>query len=250
MITVDTNPGEDGVYAALVAAVGEEKVSRQLLEVGDVLLHVPGGRIVLERKAWGDLVASLRDSRYSNQKLRLLAERERAESAGERLDIVYVIETRGVPQWSAKTNGVANNQPFAALTKMTMRDRISVLYTATPEDTAAQAAYIYAAALKNGFDAQAKANQVAASGYAGVCKFTSKRKNADANPLQMMLSTITGVSGAKAQAVADAYPTAAALVRALERAGGSNELLANLAVGGGKRLGPALAQKIRASLCD
>ena len=249
MIVVDTNPGENGVFASLVSALGPEKVTRQRLDIGDVHLQVPGGRIVIERKTFSDFVSSLRDARYSEQKLRLLAERERSSAAGERMDVVYVIESRTVHQWDAKTAGVSNAQPFAALTKMTLRDGITVLYTATQEDTAAQVAYIYSAALKNGFDAQAQASRVAASGYAGACKFSNKRKNADANPFQMMLSTITGCSGAKAAAVADKYPSAASLVRAYEQCSPSqgDALLADIAVQG-KRLGPALSAKIRTAM--
>lgn len=246
-VVVDTNSGENGVHAALVAQLGEAAVARSRLEIGDFLIHSPGGRIVVERKAWPDLVASLRDKRYSEQKLRILAERERAAEAGERLTVVYVIEGRMVPAYAAQTQGMPNHQPHAALTKMTLRDGIAVLHTADAEDTAKLVAYIFTAAQAGGFDAGAHAARVSASGYAGACKFSNKRKNADANPLQMMLCTIAGMSGAKAQAVAEAYRSVAALVKALEQSA-SDEALANVAVAG-KRLGPALAQKIRSALC-
>jgi ERCC4-type nuclease len=246
MLLVDTNPGEHGVHAALEASLGASVVGRQRLEIGDVLLTVPGGRIIVERKTFGDLTSSLHDRRYSEQKLRLLAERERSE---DRVDLVYIIESRSVPSWVHKTGGIANSQPFAAITKMTLRDRITVLFTASPEDTAAQVAYIYTAALKGGFDGQAKAQAVAASGYAGVCKFDKKRKNAEANPLQMMLCTIPGCSGAKAEAVAEKFPSVGALVRAYEGlpTARADALLADLVVGS-KRLGPALSAKIRLAL--
>ena len=188
----------------------------------------------------------MRDSRYAEQKLRLLAERERATE--ERLEVVYIIEGRGVPSWDGKTVGMPNNQPLSALTKMTLRDGITVLYTASPEDTARQIKYIYETALKNGFDGQAKANRVAASGYAGAAKTTNKRKAGEDAGFQMMLATVNGCSGAKAEAVARLYPSAAALVRAYDaqpaRAGA---LLADLEVGG-KRLGPALSAKIYAAI--
>ena len=89
---------------------------------------------------------------------------------------------------------------------------------------------------------------MAASGYAGAAKTTNKRKAGEDAGFQMMLATVNGCSGAKAEAVARLYPSAAALVRAYDaqpaRAGA---LLADLEVGG-KRLGPALSAKIYAAI--
>jgi hypothetical protein len=250
MIVVDSNAGENPVHAGLLAQFGEAAVKRERLDIGDVRLVVPGGAILVERKTWSDFVSSLRDGRYANQKLRLLAERERAREAGERLDVVYLIEGNTVQRYEGKTAGTAHNQPYAALAKMTLRDGIFVLYSATAEDTARHVAYVYSAALKGGFDSQAHAEKVSASGYAGACKFTGKRKNAQDAGFQMMLATVHGCSGAKAAAVAERFPNAAALVRAYDALPSREAglLLADVE-SGGKRLGPALSEKIRAAIC-
>jgi len=247
MIVVDTNAGENALFDGLIQAFGDATVRRERLDLGDVRLAVPGGLVLVERKTWPDFVSSLRDKRYSEQKLRLLAERERARDAGQRLDVVYLIEAGAVPRHSGSTAGMPNAQPFAALTKMSIRDGIFVVFSASAEDSARHVGYIYSTAVVGGFDAQAHMDsKVAASGYAGVCKFSNKRKNAMENPFVMMLATVDGCSGARDEAVARVYPTASALVRAFEASSAPDKLLADIEVGG-RRLGPALSGRIRSA---
>lgn len=254
MLFLDTNSGEDAVFASLEKLVDPAKLRRQRLDIGDALLEVADGRrIVVERKTWADFVASLRDNRYRDQKLRILAERERSMDAGLPFNVVYVIEGRVVPAWDGATSHVPHLQALAALTKMAVRDNIAVLYAATPHDTARQIAYLYTAGCdlsKGGFNSQAKASLVAASGYAGACASTNKRKAGAAAGTQMMLVTVNGCSGAKAEAVAERYPTLADLVRAYDSAGpgAAERLLADIEVNK-KRLGPALSAKIHAAVC-
>jgi len=253
-VHVDTNPGETVLFQGLLAEFGESVVTRQRLDIADVRISTPSGTILIERKSWMDFVSSLRDGRYANQKLRLLAERERAVAAGERLDVIVLIENKVTPFYNGETRGMRHNQPFAALAKMAIRDGIAVVYSANAEDSAQHVAYVYKTALKDGFNAAEKARTVVASGYAGTAKHTNKRKNADDAAFEMMLTTISGVSGAKAKAVADEYQSLANLVRAYDRlkaAGGTedelSEMLADIECGG-KRLGPSVSLKIRTAL--
>jgi len=251
MLILDTNSGEDGVFEALQKLVEPTLLRRQRLDIGDALLTVAGGRqIVVERKVFSDLVASLRDGRYSNQGLRLKAERERSIEAGTPFNIVYVIEGRSVPSWDTKTGGVPNNQPLSALTKMAVRDNIAVLYAASAQDTARQIAYLYSAGCKDGFNSVARAGVVAASGYAAVCGSTNKRKAAEAAGTQIMLATVNGCSTA-AHAVAEVYPSIASLVRAYDAAGSvasAERMLADIKLPNGRRLGPALSARIYTAL--
>lgn len=252
-VTVDSNPGEDALYATLARDLGDDRVTRQRLDLGDIEVRGEIGRIIFERKSWTDLVSSLRDGRYVNQKARLLAERERAAADGTRLRVVYLIEATRVPVYDDKTHGMPNNQPYAALTKMALRDGISIMFSASAADAAKMVAYAVRAADKGGLDGAAHAAEVAASGYAGTVKFSNKRKNADENVFEIMLASLTGVSGKKASAIAEAYASPAALVRAYEalKASGANDkklntMLADVPVGD-KRLGPALSAKLRSA---
>lgn len=254
-IQLDTNSGEDAVFAELQNLVDLDNLRRQRLDIGDAHLTVAEGRrIVVERKTFNDFVASLRDKRYNEQKIRLMAERERSFEAGVPFNIVYVIEGRSVPGWDAKTAHMPNNQPLAALTKMAVRDGIAVLYTATPADTARQIAYLYKAGCdlaKGGFNSQAKAHMVAASGYAATCGSTNKHKAAEASGTQIMLATVNGCSGATAQAISERFPSVASLVRAYDEAGpaAAERLLADILLPNKRRLGPALSARVYAAVC-
>jgi hypothetical protein len=250
-VLVDTNAGEDALFATLARDLGDDRVVRQRLDLGDVEVRGEFGRILFERKSWADLASSLRDGRYVNQKTRLLAERERAATDGTRLRVVYLIETARVPAYEDSTHGMPNHQPFAALTKMGLRDSITILFCASAADAAKNVAYAVRAAEKGGLDGAAHAAEVAAGGYAGTVKFSNKRKNADGSMFELMLASLNGVSGKKASAIAEAYASPAALLRAYEalKASGANDkklngMLADVQVGD-KRLGPALSAKIR-----
>ena len=104
----------------------------------------------------------------------------------------------------------------------------------------------------DGFNSALKIAEHHTSGYAGFVKHTKKRKNIGDEQFAVMLSTIEGVSAKKAQAVKAVYPSPRALVRAFEACSSEKERdgpLADTPVGD-KRLGPALAKRIRAVFSD
>ena len=72
-IRVDTNTGENALFASLVGRFDSQTVRRQRLDVGDVLLSAHSGTVVVERKSWADLAKSLTDGRYLEQKTRMLS---------------------------------------------------------------------------------------------------------------------------------------------------------------------------------
>ena len=88
MLIVDTNAGEDDLYAALVRRVAPNPVTRRRLDVGDAVLAPPEGErtLVIERKTWLDWGKSLRDGRYEDQKARLLADGE-----GSTTTVIYIL---------------------------------------------------------------------------------------------------------------------------------------------------------------
>jgi ERCC4-type nuclease len=251
-ICVDTNAGEDPLFAGLVGEFGEEYVKRQRLDIGDVEVRSEKfGRIIFERKSWHDFVSSLRDGRYHEQKGRLLAERERSTAEGKQLRVVYLLETSRVPAYDDCTWGMKHNQPYAALVKMALRDSICIIYSASAADSYKHIIYTVKAGLVGGLDAGAHAHAVAASGYAGTVRFAAKRKCTDENMFEIMLASLNGVSGTKASAITAVYDSPAALVRAYIAMadGGATEkaldnMLADVKVGE-KRLGPAISKKLR-----
>lgn len=250
-VLLDTNAAESPLLAPLAELLGGDAITRRRLDIGDV--HVVHGdtTIIVERKTWGDLVASLRDGRWSEQKLRLLAARERAAAEGKLIELVYAVESAVVPSYDGATRGVPNANAFAALTKLALRDRALVLYSSCQEHTAKTVAYIAKTLVKDGFSSAAKVALVCAEGYAGVAAHSSKRKNADENVWESMIGAVKGFSGKKAAALADAYPSPGALAgayAALRATGASDKcldtMIADILVGG-RRLGPALSATMR-----
>jgi ERCC4-type nuclease len=254
-VTVDSRPGETPLFDALVLLLADVPcvtVARALLDIGDIRVATEQQTILIERKTWSDLCASLMDSRYTNQKARLLAERERraADPSSGSFTFAYLME--GVPpNHDGMTRNCRNASAYAALSKMAIRDCIASLWARDARDAVQCVAYIALTASKRGFDAGEKLQKHAAGGYASFVKHTGKRKNAEDDLFVVMLSSIPGVSARVATAVAAAHPSAAALVRAYDaaRAEGADvkklqNLLIDVDTGGGKRLGPALSGKL------
>jgi ERCC4-type nuclease len=205
----------------------------QQLDIGDFTITHSEKLIVVERKSWSDLKASFNDGRYSEQKARLLAARDRDPA---NVSIVYILEG-SVPRISAE------KQSRAAALKMAVRDGIAVVYSADPSETAKVILYLDKCLIDGSLDSAARATIVAASGYAGIVQHSKKRANAEANMAATILTAIPGVSGAKAAAIVELYPTIATLIKAFEE----GKSLADIECGK-RRLGPALNESIRKAL--
>lgn len=227
-MTITADLRERAVIAEL-----PEGIELLMLDIGDFIVSHNDKQIVIERKSWSDLKSSFNDGRYSEQKARLLAARDR-DSAN--VSIVYILEGP-VPRISAE------KQSRAAALKMAVRDGISVVYSDDPSETAKVVLYLDKCLADGSLDSASRAATVAASGYAGVVHHSKKRANAEANMAATILTSIPGVSGAKAAAIVELYPTIATLVKALE----TGSSLADIECGK-RRLGPALNEAIRRAL--
>jgi ERCC4-type nuclease len=68
----------------------QHKVTKKCLDIGDIVLDDGMYEIIIERKTWTDLYASVCDGRYREQRARLLTSRN------EKRVVMYVIEGDGV----------------------------------------------------------------------------------------------------------------------------------------------------------
>ena len=64
MICVDTSSAEDGVFTALQSM--NVPSERRRLDVGDITVSNEQRTLVLERKRWSDLAASICDGRFKD----------------------------------------------------------------------------------------------------------------------------------------------------------------------------------------
>jgi ERCC4-type nuclease len=215
-VFVDTRPGENNLFESLSSLLSgksldvEVRLQRRMLELGDVQVKMGEQVIIIERKTWSDLVSSLNDGRYSNQKARLCAERER--NAG--LKFLYLIEG-APPSYDGTTRNTANSNAYAALMKMALRDNITSIWSANSSDAARCVLYIIMALSKNGFESTA-ARAGLAEGYSKFVKHTSKRKNTEENQFEVMLTSIPGISPVMATGLVAVYPTVLELVQAYQ----------------------------------
>lgn len=238
-VLVDTNPAEtplhDSLHGLLAAGSSPRgSLSRKRLDVGDVEIRFEDRVFVIERKAsLADLCAGFQDGRYHEQKSRLV----HAGDEGEKRTPLYVIEGLDVIEWSDNPipySGVRYDQVQAAIVKTSLRDGIPVLFSRNCEETARLVAYIAKQISLRGFEPKNVSHLAGA-------RVAKRKRQCTADKLwATMLSTIPGMGMARAQRVAAAYPTLSALAAA------SEEELADVAVAGGRRLGPALAKVLHA----
>jgi ERCC4-type nuclease len=285
-VFVDTRPGENNLFDCITELLKTIEVSvrldRKQLLIGDVQISSGDNIILLERKTWADLISSLNDGRYTNQKARLMAERER----NPRLKFLYLIEG-APPVYTGFTRLTPNAHAYAALTKMAIRDGVCCLWSASFFDSARMILYIVKTEAKGGFisefappaqaaaaanedeegDAGAAAKAAApARGYSQFVKHASKRKNTEDNMWEVILTSVPGISTFKALKIMDVYPTSKSLYKAyaeLERRGGTSkeldEMLAKIMLTGDNaeadmdkrpthvfsRLGPKVSTRLR-----
>jgi ERCC4-type nuclease len=246
-VTVDTNAGEDDLHARLRALLGEERVFRRRLDVGDVLLEHPAhGALMVERKRWDDLAASLADGRWAEQKARQMA----AAAEAPNLTVLHLVVGQ-LPGWHASwppnspAAGPAGRVECAVL-GAAVGDGIPVLRALDGEAAAETLAALARKLGEGALDGAARAQRATAAGYAGLK--TRKSANEDAGTTwQAMLAAVRGVSAPQAAALAARWPCAAALVAELAAAGRRSKgvkLLAAAQVSDKRKLGPKAASRL------
>ena len=244
MICVDTNAAENMLYARIeVAADGLPRcnVVRERLDLGDVMLVAtdendqPTRRILVERKKWSDWAASVQDGRYQEQKCRALG----ASDHEVPTTFMYLIENAMTPEWDDKTRGMANKALMAADLNTQLRDGLPVFHTNGNADSAKVVVYLFKK-LQEG-KLEPKRAEDAVAPVVGMYKRKAQCLGDGAAQYRSMLAGIHGMSAAKTNALAEAYPSFVDLIEAEERD------LATLKAGS-RKLGPALAHRIYCTL--
>lgn len=91
------------------------------LDIGDILIYVNDDLfIVIERKTINDLISSIMDGRYREQKLRL---KSLMDKHNRRLKIIYLIEGKLI---SKRKSSIPNSTVWSTMCKLIMRDNFIV----------------------------------------------------------------------------------------------------------------------------
>jgi ERCC4-type nuclease len=94
-------------------------ISQKQLELGDILILKDETKLLFERKTNNDLIASIKDGRFREQKARMLSSEYKISYIFEKL---YILEE--------------NSMSEGAILNTIFRDNINVLFTKNTEDTA------------------------------------------------------------------------------------------------------------------
>jgi len=111
------------------------------LDLGDFKIYNDEREILIERKTITDLIASINDGRYRNQKLRMLEYRKQSQ---KQVDLVYLLEGQ-----LSEISRFDEKRYWGVLVNSTLRDKIQVIQTGNLKKTAEIVLDIYEK-LKNG----------------------------------------------------------------------------------------------------
>lgn len=241
-IIVDANAAEDDLFRRFTARYGESVVSRARLDVCDVHLISPHGALFIERKTIGDYFSSLADGRAKEQKSRQLA--AVAENPGAAVVLLLVGQLHGF-QTTAPVTGARFAALESALIGTGLGDGIHIIRALSGEDAFELLACAYDRLVAGRLDGARRAQETVAAGYAGLVKVRKSKNSDPASTWRMMLATVGGISAAKADSIAERWPSASALTTALlslDRKSAVKVVAATKTKD--RNLGPAAAEKI------
>lgn len=201
---------ETKLYSSIIERdldVYKEKViiEKAQLDIGDIHIKFNDITYVYERKTVSDLVSSIKDGRYKEQKHRLLS--------SEVACINYIIEGDSIT-----SHKNFNNQKLltSIYLNSTYRDKINVFFTSNIDDTST---FILLLATKiidkpENFISTPDNNQ----NYIDVCKIKTKKcANIDKDTCYLLqLSQIPTISKEIAKKIKEVYPTMPILIQTLE----------------------------------
>jgi hypothetical protein len=203
------------------------KISKEQLELGDIIIKFNDIIFVYERKTVRDLLSSIKDGRYNEQKLRLLSNHN---------NINYIIEGDDI---ISSKNGHNQNLLSSIYLHSIYRDKINIFFTKTIEETAT---FILILATKifdspNNFNSTAENSQ----SYIDNIKIKSKKiDNLDKDTCYLLqLSQIPNISKEIAKKIKEKYPTLRTLIKALDDADNKMGLLLEI-----DKIGEFKAKKI------
>ena len=233
MIIIDSNHAETFMFQEILDA--NITVERQRLDVGDVILSFEDSDYIIERKTWNDLISSICDGRWSDQKKRML---QANDDDNKKKQYAYIIEgelTDWVDGGRSKMNQTA---VWAALIKTQVRDNIHIFHTKDKLSSVQLILYLHKQFKTNGFETKLDRTITGL----GVNKRKRDNLSSPESLYTAMLTIIPGMSKQKADTITASFPTVLKLTTANEQQ--IAELKCN-----DRKIGHILAKKIHETFC-
>jgi crossover junction endonuclease MUS81 len=183
-------------------------IQNKQLDIGDIQIIIDGNLYIFERKTTNDLLASINDGRYREQKARLKASNARS--------ITYIIEGDNII--SSKIKNQNQKKLTSAYYNTIYRDKINVLFMKDVEETAT---FILLLAVKMIEKPENFTGIIEEKEYIDVCKIkTEKKMNIDKdNCYLLQLSQIPSISKEIAKKIKEEFPTLMELMMNLKENG-------------------------------
>jgi len=201
------------------------EIKTQVLELGDIHIVITNEKsnskrtLVYERKTLPDMVSSITDGRYREQKVRLLA------TYAQR-DIAYIIEGDCMHESLSR----ANHSVSSAYLNMVYRDNIHLFFTENVKETSFFILSVCSKILstpKNYLQSPTDSKDISVCEYTSHIKIKSKKSHniTPDNCFLLQLSQIPTISHVVAKKIAAIYPSMSVFLRALDKCSCQSERL-------------------------
>jgi ERCC4-type nuclease len=190
-------------------------IIKQQLEIGDIHIEYDDLIYVYERKTVNDLLSSVKDSRYKEQKSRLLSNYK---------NVNYIIEGSDI----IASNNLHNQNLLTSIYfNSTYRDNIKIFFTKNINDTTTFLLMLSTKIIDKPHNFILNETQKTEPDYIDICKIKSKKsENIDKETCYLLqLSQIPNISKQIAKNIKDVYPTMKILINTLATSENPNELL-------------------------
>ncbi len=193
------------------------EITKQQLDIGDIHIIYNDIQFIYERKTIADLLSSVKDGRYKEQKLRLMANNPN--------NINYIIEGTDI----IASNNSHNQQLLTSIYYNSIyRDKINIFFTKNINDTITLLLLISTKIIDKPHNFSS--NYQHSTDYIDNCKIKTKKcDNIDKETCYLLqLSQIPGISKQIAKNIKDIYPSLNILLKTLNEAENPIELLVKI----------------------
>jgi len=201
-------------------------IIKQQLDLGDIQIQIDNdNKIIYERKTMNDLLASIKDGRYKEQKERLLNNYK---------NINYIIEGTDI----IASNNTYNQQLLTSVYYHSVyRDNIKLFFTKNIIDTVTLLLMISIKIIEHPEYFIKNDDKEENKEYIDICKIKSKKiSNIDKETCYLLqLSQIPGISKEIAKNIKDKYPTLNILLKTLNEHENPTKLLQEIPNIGNKK---------------
>lgn len=198
-------------------------ITKKQLELGDIIIEYNEIQMIFERKTMNDLLSSITDGRYKEQKMRLLS---------NYTNINYLIEGTDI----ISSNNINKQQLLTSVYYHSIyRDNIKIFFNKNINDTITFLLLLSTKIIDNpnNFINTTSSNNT----FIDTCKIKSKKiDNIDKETCYLLqLSQIPGISKEIAKNIRDKYPSMNILLKTLSNSENPNKILEEISNIGQKK---------------